>query len=67
MFIVGGVADGEGVTLPYNSTELLNCFWSGPTSVKSFGTLFILSPNIVIKATVFTGSGSVVAPAPWSG
>ena len=30
-------------TLPNNCTELLNCFWSGPTSDKSLGTLFILS------------------------
>ena len=30
-------------TLPYNCTELLNCFCSGPTSDKSLGTLFMLS------------------------
>ena len=30
-------------TLANNWTELLNCFWSGPTSSKSLGTLFILS------------------------
>ena len=32
-------------TLPYNLTELLNCFCSGPTSDKSLGTLFMLSFN----------------------
>ena len=30
-------------TLPNNWTELLNCFWSGPISVKSLGILLILS------------------------
>ena len=40
---IGVVAVVMFWTLPNNWTELLNCFWSGPTSVKSLGILFILS------------------------
>ena len=41
------------VTLPYKVTELLYCFWSGPTSVKSLGILFILSLNNTVNAVLF--------------
>ena len=54
-------------TLPNNSTELLNCLCSGPTSDKSLGTLFILSFNkttwdvlpssLVGKGVPLVGSG----------
>ena len=36
-------------TLPNNLTLLLNCFCCGPTSDKSLGTLFILSPSKLAK------------------
>ena len=41
-------------TLPNNWTELLNCFWSGPTSDKSLGTLLILSLNKTILAVLLS-------------
>ena len=42
------------LTLPKSWTELLNCFWSGPTSDKSLGILFILSFIKTIFAVLFT-------------
>ena len=47
-------------TLPNNLTELLNCFWSGPTSDKSLGILFILSFNNVICEVTPTSKSFVI-------
>ena len=60
-------------TLPNSWTELENCFWSGPTSSKSLGILFILSFNKTILAVSFissTGNGVGIGVTPevfWSG
>ena len=59
-------------TLGNNWTELLNCFWSGPTSAKSLGTLFILSFiktmfDVVPSGSVGKGIGAGVAAVVTSG
>ena len=59
-------------TLPNNCTELLNCFWSGPTSAKSLGTLFILSfikTILAVEAGGSEGKGiiGVAVAFVWSG
>ena len=59
------------VTLPNSWTELLNCFWSGPTSDKSLGILFILSfikTMLAVSPSSSFGKLTIfVAAASWSG
>ena len=43
----------EFSTLPKSSTLLLYCVWSGPTSCKSLGILFILSLSKIACAVLF--------------
>ena len=57
-------------TLPNNCTELLNCFWSGPTSAKSLGTLFMLSfikTMLDVEPNGSLGKGTGVVTPVWSG
>ena len=68
--VVGAAAVIIFSTLPNNCTELLYCFWSGPTSVKSLGTLFILSLNNTILEVLVVSVGNLtifVAAGSWKG